>query len=286
MLRHIVVRCRSPLVAVSLLVAAPAAAQAADATGGAAAVERPEVARVACATTNGATCVQGDTLKVQGAGLDAADAVVFMGGRSPRDDRRAKPRTRRFHSLTVRIPPGAKSGPVRVASRQAGRSAPTPPVEVVDGVDVAPTQALLAAAPAGAFPVAGPHQYGTDVNTFGGGRGHKGQDVLADCGTPVVAAVAGTVKVAKFESRAGYFAVVSADDGTSQAYLHMRRPATVAKGDRVEAGQQIGEVGETGRADGCHLHFELWTAPGWYEGGEPVDPLPFLRRLDTTRYRR
>jgi murein DD-endopeptidase MepM/ murein hydrolase activator NlpD len=40
-------------------------------------------------------------------------------------------------------------------------------------------------------------------------------------------------------------------------------------------------VGETGRASGCHLHFELWTAPGWYKGGRAVDPLPTLRRWDS-----
>jgi murein DD-endopeptidase MepM/ murein hydrolase activator NlpD len=38
-------------------------------------------------------------------------------------------------------------------------------------------------------------------------------------------------------------------------------------------------VGQTGRASTCHLHFELWTAPGWYEGGEAVDPEQLLRRL-------
>jgi hypothetical protein len=42
-----------------------------------------------------------------------------------------------------------------------------------------------------------------------------------------------------------------------------------------------GGGGDTGDADGCHLHFEIWTAPGWYTGGHPIDPLPFLEAWDS-----
>jgi len=49
---------------------------------------------------------------------------------------------------------------------------------------------------------------------------------------------------------------------------------------RALTGQAIGNVGDTGDAHGCHLHFELWSAPGWYTGGAAVDPLAFLKAWD------
>ena len=142
--------------------------------------------------------------------------------------------------------------------------------------------ALAAAAadpPASAFPVRGKYDLGTLENGFGGGRGHQGQDILTACGTPVVAARAGKVTVARWHDAAGNFAVVESRDGSNQVYMHLVAPARVAPGDRVEAGTRIGRVGQTGRASTCHLHFEQWTRPGWYEGGTPVDPAPLLRRL-------
>jgi len=134
------------------------------------------------------------------------------------------------------------------------------------------------------FPVRGPHSFGTGADAFGAGRAghiHQGQDVLARCGTPLVAARGGVVIQRTFQSLAGNYVVIQDPlTGMSNVYAHLRTPAIVRRGQRVDTGQPIGVVGETGDAVGCHLHFELWTAPGWYRGGQPIDPLPTLQSWD------
>jgi murein DD-endopeptidase MepM/ murein hydrolase activator NlpD len=133
------------------------------------------------------------------------------------------------------------------------------------------------------FPIRGKHNLGySATNNFGGGRNHQGQDMFARCGTPIVAARGGTVQYAGYHSAAGYYVVIDGrDTGFDYGYMHMRRPPLVRTGQRVLTAQPIGEVGETGRAHGCHLHFEVWTAPGWYTGGRPIDPLPFVKAWDS-----
>lgn len=131
------------------------------------------------------------------------------------------------------------------------------------------------------FPIRGAHKFGNGAASFGGGRGHQGHDVFADCGTPLVAARGGIVKFADRQSRAGYYVIIDGEEtGVDYVYMHLQKKAMVAKGDRVLTGQQIGYVGDTGRANGCHLHFELWKSPGWYTGGKPFDPLPQLKAWD------
>jgi len=132
------------------------------------------------------------------------------------------------------------------------------------------------------FPIRGTHDLGQSATSnFGGARDHGGQDMFAACGTPLVAVRPGVVQFVDFQSRAGNYVVLQDATGQSYAYMHMRDRALVKKGQRVRAGQRVGYVGETGRASGCHLHFELWTAPGWYTGGSAIDPLPELRRWDS-----
>jgi murein DD-endopeptidase MepM/ murein hydrolase activator NlpD len=135
-----------------------------------------------------------------------------------------------------------------------------------------------------AFPVLGPHDFGDAGARFGAprsGHTHQGQDTMAACGTPLVAARGGTVQYAGYEGNAGNYLVIDGKGtGMDFMYAHLAQPSPLRTGDPVRTGQPIGEVGETGDATACHLHFEIWTAPGWYEGGSPIDPLPYLERWD------
>jgi len=135
-----------------------------------------------------------------------------------------------------------------------------------------------------AFPVLGPHEFGMGAGRFGAprsGHTHQGQDVMAACGTPLVAARGGTVQYAGYEGNAGNYIVIDGRGTTNDfMYAHLAEPSPLHTGETVRTGQPIGIVGETGDAVGCHLHFEIWGAPGWYEGGSPFDPLPYLQRWD------
>ena len=119
------------------------------------------------------------------------------------------------------------------------------------------------------FPVRARHTYG---DGFGAGRGHEGQDVFAKCGKPLVAARGGRVQYRGNDpGGAGYYLVVDGrSDGHDYVYMHILRRGRARQGERVHTGEQIGRVGQTGNASGCHLHFELWSKPGWYEGGHPM----------------
>jgi len=132
------------------------------------------------------------------------------------------------------------------------------------------------------YPVDGPHSARGAVGEFGagrnGGRTHEGYDILADCGTPLVAARGGKVRRVGYDDRLyGYYVLINGrKTDESYFYSHLIGPPTVGKGERVRTGQRVGRVGQTGnaRSTPCHLHFEL------RENGRPVDPEPELGRWD------
>jgi murein DD-endopeptidase MepM/ murein hydrolase activator NlpD len=265
-----------------VLPASASAHSASGETGGAGVPDDPTIAAAVCENATAWECARGAKLTIEGEALDDVKQVRFLGGRGPRDDRVARPQVVDEHRLDVRVPRGARSGRIALTSRSGAKATAPRPLRVRARMASARNRAaVLPVAPgAGVFPVQGTYEIGKEfVQSFGGGRGHEGHDVFADCGTPLVALYDTTVQHVATQSAAGNYVVLQGADGASYAYMHMQSKATVAKGDVVKAGTPVGRVGDTGRASGCHLHFEQWTAPGWYEGGDPVDPLPLLRSL-------
>jgi murein DD-endopeptidase MepM/ murein hydrolase activator NlpD len=133
------------------------------------------------------------------------------------------------------------------------------------------------------FPVRGPHTDRGPVGEFGalrtGGRTHEGFDVVAACGTPLVAARGGMVLQNRYQPDLGGWEVLIHARGTNRnhRYSHLRKRAIPKKGEIVDTGQRIGSVGKSGNAIyvGCHLHFEMRVH------GEAIDPEPALKRWDS-----
>ena len=98
---------------------------------------------------------------------------------------------------------------------------------------------------------------------------HKGIDIAASSGNPVLAAASGTVVKSYMSSSYGNYIVISHGGGLMTAYAHLSR-RLVSVGDTVSAGQQIGTVGSTGNSTGPHLHFEV------YVNGSTVNPMNYV----------
>lgn len=122
------------------------------------------------------------------------------------------------------------------------------------------------------FPVRARHTYGDGFGAARSGHSHQGQDIFADCGEPLVAARGGRIQYSGSQAGgAGYYLVVDGKlSGHDYVYMHIQRRGRAKEGERVRTGERIARVGSTGNASGCHLHFELWSKPGWYEGGHPM----------------
>lgn len=196
-----------------------------------------------------------------GSGTAAEGGGTVVGTPVPSSNRQARIRAKR------------RAAARRRAERRRQRRAVTPPLG-----GAAPVL------PAGdhVFPVAGDYSLGGEDARFGAprsGHRHMGHDITAARGTPVAAPYAGTVAWVRYQrAGAGHYVVLHADDERDYVFMHLRRGSIlVIAGQRVAAGEQLGEVGNSGRSLGAHLHFEVWVG-GWYEkGGEPVDPLPLLQ---------
>ncbi len=103
------------------------------------------------------------------------------------------------------------------------------------------------------------------------GRMHRGIDIAAPIGTPIFAAAPGVVIYAGWNS-GGYGNLVEIEhpDGSVTLYAHNNR-ILVNKGQKVTQGQQISEMGSTGRSTGPHLHFEIHPS-----GNGAINPMAVL----------
>ena len=98
---------------------------------------------------------------------------------------------------------------------------------------------------------------------------HTGVDLIANVGTPVMAAAGGVVASSSYSGEYGNMVDVDHDNGLTSRYAHLSR-SLVKAGDVVMKGQVIAMVGVTGRTTGPHLHFEV------REKGIPLNPNKFL----------
>jgi murein DD-endopeptidase MepM/ murein hydrolase activator NlpD len=103
-----------------------------------------------------------------------------------------------------------------------------------------------------------PVQQGVVSSGFGirNGAMHSGVDIAAPVGTPVLAADSGVVIFSGTLHGYGNTVIIRHDDEYATVYGHNSRNL-VSEGARVERGQQIGEIGRSGRTTGANLHFEV-----------------------------
>jgi murein DD-endopeptidase MepM/ murein hydrolase activator NlpD len=110
-------------------------------------------------------------------------------------------------------------------------------------------------------------------------RLHAGIDIGAGCDDPIYAAQSGTVTATGFGVGYGSNGTIRIDHGggVQTVYLHEYASGIlVHDGQKVTAGQQIGRVGASGDADGCHLHFQVMV------NDSPIDPAPFMQDRGVT----
>ena len=107
-----------------------------------------------------------------------------------------------------------------------------------------------------------------EVDAFGN-AGHRGTDIPAPEGTPILAAHSGTVLVSGWNDSYGNQVLLDNGAGLSTRYAHMTQTAVTA-GEAVTAGQVIGYVGNTGDSTGFHLHFEVT------QNGVRVNPMDMV----------
>jgi murein DD-endopeptidase MepM/ murein hydrolase activator NlpD len=104
----------------------------------------------------------------------------------------------------------------------------------------------------------------------GGNRMHEGTDLAGAYGTPIYATADGVVTHADWQSGYGRLVKISHAFGLETRYAHLSN-IRVHVGDRVSRGDRIGDMGNSGRSTGTHLHYEVRV------GGRSTNPMTYIR---------
>ena len=142
------------------------------------------------------------------------------------------------------------------------------------------------------FPVAGDVTYIDDFGQPRPGGAHQGNDLMGVKKTPVVAAESGKVEFWTTSANAGCMLYLHGDSGTDYWYIHLNNDLTMKNdnrgkcvpgvsyarglkdGAKVQAGQMVGYLGDSGDANGIHAHLHFEVHPN---GGAAVSPYPYLQ---------
>ena len=113
--------------------------------------------------------------------------------------------------------------------------------------------------------------FGGRSDPFGRGhRMHEGQDLAGDYGAPILATADGVVTYAGWENGYGRLVKIQHAFGIETRYGHLSQ-IRVEVGQRVSRGDRIGDMGNSGRSTGTHLHYEVRVSGG------AVNPMKFIR---------
>ncbi len=174
---------------------------------------------------------------------------------------------------TVRSGYSGQGGPLMplvFSSKGAGTDADTLRAnEILDALDRMNLYRIAAEKLPFGMPVQGRFRY---TSGFGRrwGRLHAGTDMAGPVGTPIVAPADGVVTEAGWVSGYGRLIKIRHDFGIETRYGHLSA-IKVRKGQRVSRGERIGDMGNSGRSTGPHLHYEIRV------DGKPIDPMIYIK---------
>ena len=122
------------------------------------------------------------------------------------------------------------------------------------------------------FPGAITSEFGHRENPFGGSQieTHKGLDIKGPIGAHVKAVAKGEVEFAGLKGGFGNCIILKHGNGFETLYGHLSK-ILVSVGQQIDIGQEIGNIGSTGRSTGPHLHYEI------HHNGQKIDPEDFLK---------